>query len=126
MYQSTTGSFMRSYYVLASSGPIATPTALGFIPGDSVDCNLNFVPDSCDIAAGTSLDGNGNGIPDECEQVPGDADGDGTVGIGDFLIVLGSWGPCPKPCPPSCAADFDGDCEVGILDFLIGLGNWTL
>ncbi len=55
---------------------------------------------------------------------PGDADGDGVVGINDFLIVLGNWGQCPNPCPPSCPGDFDGDCEVGINDFLIVLGNW--
>ena len=57
--------------------------------------------------------------------IPGDADGDGDVDIDDFLTVLGTWGPCPLPCPPSCAADFDGDCEVGIEDFLIVLGDWT-
>ena len=56
---------------------------------------------------------------------PGDIDGAGVVGILDFLELLAAWGPCPGPCPPSCAADFDGDCEVGILDFLIMLGNWS-
>jgi hypothetical protein len=55
---------------------------------------------------------------------PADVDGDGMVGINDFLIVLGSWGPCPDPCPPSCAADVDDDCTVGITDFLIVLGAW--
>ena len=55
---------------------------------------------------------------------PGDANGDGIVGIEDFLIVLGSWGDCPRPCPPYCPADFDEDCEVGINDFLIVIGNW--
>ncbi len=55
---------------------------------------------------------------------PADIDGDGVVGITDFLTVLGSWGPCPDPCPPSCAADIDGDCTVGITDFLIVLGAW--
>ena len=53
-----------------------------------------------------------------------DLDGDGSVGITDFLILLGSWGPCDEPCPPSCPADIDGDCNVGIMDFLILLGNW--
>ncbi|UCC31381.1 MAG: hypothetical protein JSU86_03715, partial [Phycisphaerales bacterium] len=33
----------------------------------SEDCNLNVVPDSCDIAEGTSSDINGSGVPDECE-----------------------------------------------------------
>ncbi len=58
--------------------------------------------------------------------VPGDADGDGIVGINDFLLVIGNWGPCPLPCPPTCQADLTGDCEVGIDDFLLVIGNWTL
>lgn len=55
---------------------------------------------------------------------PGDVDGDGYVGIGDFLMVLGLWGPCPDPCPPGCPCDIDADCAVGIADFLIVIGNW--
>ena len=58
-------------------------------------------------------------------SVPGDLDGDGIVGIIDFLMLLAEWGPCPDPCPPSCAADLDGDCSVGITDFLLLLANWT-
>ena len=54
----------------------------------------------------------------------GDFDGDGIVGISDFLIVLGNWGPCPAPCPP-CMGDADGDCQVGLKDFLVVLGNWS-
>ena len=46
------------------------------------------------------------------------------VGITDFLMLLAVWGPCPDPCPPSCAADLDGDCTVGITDFLMLLANW--
>ncbi len=55
----------------------------------------------------------------------GDLDGDGLVGIKDFLTLLAAWGPCRAPCPPSCPADLDGDCVVGITDFLILLGNWS-
>jgi len=55
----------------------------------------------------------------------GDIDGDGIVGINDFLLLLGAWGPCDMPCPPVCAADLDGDCDVGITDFLTLLANWT-
>ncbi len=51
----------------------------------------------------------------------GDIDGDGMVGIVDFLSLLGAWGPCPAPC----AADLDGDGVVGILDFLDLLAHWS-
>jgi hypothetical protein len=61
----------------------------------------------------------------ECALIPGDLDGDGVVGIIDFLALLAAWGPCPPACPPSCPADLDGDCEVGIVDFLTLLENWT-
>jgi hypothetical protein len=57
--------------------------------------------------------------------VTGDVDGDGVVGILDLLALLGDWGPCSAPCPPSCAADLDDDCTVGILDFLMLLANWS-
>ncbi len=56
--------------------------------------------------------------------VLGDLDGDGTVGIVDFLLLLAAWGPCSDPCPPSCPGDLDGDCVVGIIDFLALLSNW--
>lgn len=49
----------------------------------------------------------------------GDIDNDGTVGIADFLIVLGSWGLVHS------SADLDGDGSVGLGDFLIVLGNWS-
>lgn len=52
-----------------------------------------------------------------------DIDGDGVVGITDFLLLLENWGPCPAP-PTFCAADLDGDGVVGITDFLLLLGNW--
>ncbi len=47
---------------------------------------------------------------------PHDLDGDGTVGIGDFLIVLGDWG--------GCLGDTNGDQTTDILDFLAVIGNW--
>ncbi len=54
--------------------------------------------------------------------MPSDLDGDGIVGMVDFLALLSEWGSC-SDCG-YCAADFDGDCTVGILDMLILLGNW--
>ena len=56
------------------------------------------------------------------DTVPGDLDGDGSVGVKDLLILLGSWGPCDN-CN-DCIADLDDDCTVGVADLLILLGNW--
>lgn len=55
-------------------------------------------------------------------NVPGDLDGDGTVGASDLLILLVSWGPCAN-CD-ACNADLDGNCTVGASDLLILLSNW--
>ncbi len=48
---------------------------------------------------------------------PADFDGDGVIGITDFLFLLAAWG--------GPDADLDGDCSVGILDLLNLLANWT-
>ena len=56
--------------------------------------------------------------------ISADLDGDGTVGIVDFLMLLAAWGPCEQPCPPTCLGDIDGDCTVGITDMLTLLANW--
>ena len=50
-----------------------------------------------------------------------DIDGDGSVGVTDFLALLAAWGPCPDPCP----ADIDGDGTVGFSDFLLLLAQWS-
>ncbi len=57
------------------------------------------------------------------KNLPGDVDGDCTVGIVDFLLLLADWGPCGV-CA-DCPADMDGDCTVGINDFLALLSNWS-
>ena len=57
------------------------------------DCNLNGVPDACDIANGTSDDANGNGIPDECDSnCSGDVDGDGDTDVDDVLTIINGFG----------------------------------
>ncbi|MEE9129588.1 MAG: integrin alpha [Phycisphaerales bacterium] len=54
--------------------------------------------------------------------IPGDLDGDGSVGASDLLILLVNWGPCAD-CD-DCPADLDDDCSVGAADLLILLVNW--
>ena len=61
---------------------------------------------------------------DDVVSVLGDIDGDGIVGISDFLALLAAWGPCPAP-PLECPADLDNDGYVRITDFLLLLANWT-
>jgi hypothetical protein len=47
---------------------------------------------------------------------PADLDGDGLVGINDFLFVLGEWG--------GPGGDVNGDGDTDILDLLAVLGQW--
>jgi hypothetical protein len=56
----------------------------GFFDGDELDAGSDPAdPDS---------------TPDTV--LVGDIDGDGVVGVNDFLELLAAWGPCPDPCPP--------------------------
>jgi hypothetical protein len=58
-------------------------------------------------------------INQSCAACPWDLDGNGTVSILDFLVVLAAWGP-----NPGHPADFNGDGTVGVNDFLEMLANW--
>jgi uncharacterized membrane protein len=92
--------------------------------GGSTDCNMNNVPDECDVAGGAP-DCNTNGRPDTCDR-PGDANGDGLLSLADvsFLSVCIT-GPCASgSCAPplyasSCCSmvDFDNDGDVDTRDF---------
>jgi hypothetical protein len=53
----------------------------------------------------------------------GDIDGDGVVGVVDFLFILADWGGCEESC---CLSDLDLDGDVGVTDFLLVLANWTV
>jgi len=86
--------------------------------GGLSDCNGSGTLDLCDTAGGTSWDVNGNGIPDDCECLA-DLDGDGAVGVTDFLALLAAWGP-----NPGHQADLNGDGAVAVTDFLLLLGDW--
>ena len=56
------------------------------------------------------------GGPKKC---PWDLDGNSSVGAGDLLALLASWGPCE-----GCPADFDDNGAVGASDLLALLANW--
>jgi hypothetical protein len=113
----------RSWMALGSQLQfLANNDALG--PVETFGFSGNWMIRAGDDPDAWSNDVNGNALPDECELI-GDLDGDGMVGVLDFLILLSEWGPCPEPCPPFCAADLDNDCNVGVLDFLTLLTNWS-
>ncbi len=57
-----------------------------------------------------------NAAPIDC---PEDLDGDGNVGTGDLILLLGAWGTDPGGPP-----DFDGDGNVGTSDLIELLGSW--
>jgi hypothetical protein len=87
------------------------------------DVAARSVPGGYEVWVGTASEG--VAVLGFQSGIPGDADGDGVVGINDVLVVLANWGSCPGACPPACLGDVDEDCEVGIQDFLTVLANWS-
>lgn len=55
--------------VFASGSGLNNPGFLALADPLGRDCNLNRVPDECDISAGVSQDINRDGVPDECAPV---------------------------------------------------------
>ncbi len=86
-----------------------------------------FCENDPDHIEGPWTDLGGNEFLDECPlPIPGDLDGDGSVGVQDLLLLLGAWGSCDD-CTPGksmCFGDLDGDCTVGVADLLMLLANW--
>ncbi|NOT02699.1 MAG: hypothetical protein HOP29_19005, partial [Phycisphaerales bacterium] len=85
-----------------------------FTTGD--DCNLNLIPDACDIASDFSRDGDGNRVPDECE--PGGCCFDAAdicvegVEAGDCDLIQGRF----LGRFLTCDSDPDGDTAFGCDD----------
>lgn len=116
------GAFSTQGPLTLDSGGDAVPDGTLTIYGLDPDTPLPAPPAAFAV---DYIDGPAGGGPATIRVVPlGDLDGDGIVGIVDFLNLLAAWGPCAG-CPPSCAADLDGDCAVGINDLLLLLANWT-
>ena len=61
------------------------------------------------------------GVPAPNPIYLGDLDGDGVVGINDFIDLLAAWGACTETC---CLADLNLNGNVGVLDWLLMLVNW--
>ncbi len=80
-------------------------------PADDTGCG---VPVIVDMGA---YEFQGNPFPVQL----GDVDGDGAVGVTDFLDLLGDWGPCSEAC---CLSDLDLNGEVAVTDLLLLLDNW--
>lgn len=59
-------------------------------------------------------------IPPGC---PGDADGDGAVGLGDIAILITNWGRTVPPAPGG--ADLDGSGAIGLGDTAAVIQNWN-
>lgn len=104
----------------------ATPVDVGFFDTNGAAwSNYPFFPSKTVILSDTSgglwvLDTSeavGNGCAGEpCDA---DLDGDGNVGTGDLIVLLGAWGK-----NPGHPADFDGDGTVGTPDLIVMLGAW--
>ncbi len=96
-------------YHLVADSPLIDAADPSFVPDPQhvdLDGDPRLVAAAVDIGA------------DEFRR-PADVDADGTVGITDFLAVLGAWGACS-----GCLEDINDDGLVGIIDFLIILGDW--
>jgi hypothetical protein len=109
----------------------------------SLDCNLNGIPDDCDIADAVSTDCDGNTVPDECDLllgpivdtnangildacevitcVCGDLNLDGRIDIGDFQEFAACFNRrTPDPiCPIDRfpCADLDANGWVSLNDY---------
>lgn len=59
-------------------------------------------------------------FPQQPPACPGDADGDGMVGLSDVATLIGNWG----ASGPGQVGDLDGDGTVGLGDLALVINNW--
>jgi hypothetical protein len=96
----------------------------------NVECVRGALNNHGDIAFEYSLSNGKTGIAvakAPITAIPGDVTGNGEVDVDDLLAVINSWGGCPLPCPPHCAADIapaGGNCAVDVDDLLMVINNW--
>ncbi len=97
-------------FVLGTDSCLADTDEDGFTDG----------ADNCPTEPNDQADTDGDGIGNACEDCPGDIDGDASIGIAEFLAVIGLWG----EVDPGHPLDIDGDGIIGIAEFLFVIGSW--
>jgi DNA-binding beta-propeller fold protein YncE len=108
-FDARNGNFLRTY-IGGNDHGLQFPTGFDFVSGWGLDCNLNFLPDSCDITLGFSDDLDSSAIPDECEV---DCNASGTFDRLD-IIPYGTSLDCNNNLSPdSCDlnAGISADCS---------------
>ena len=90
---------------------------------DLDDLSNNVVPPTplgelCCVDAGDWLIRAYTALSVDC-TCPADLEGDGSVGYGDLLRLLATWGPCAE-----CPGDLDGSGDVGFGDFTMLIAQW--
>ncbi|MCL4742029.1 MAG: hypothetical protein KJZ54_07480 [Phycisphaerales bacterium] len=108
-FDARNGYYMRAF-IVGNDTDIWRPSAFDFMPDAGTDCNLNGVPDPCEIADGRAQDCNANGIPDSCDIASGRSDDANRDGI-------------PDEC--QCLPDFNGDGAVNTIDLFAFLNAWV-
>jgi hypothetical protein len=93
------------------SGTIGQPDASGPLTGGTFSLSGGFWPGAIPL-----------------NNCPSDINGDLQVNVNDLLAVITTWGGCPLPCPPRCAADISppnvGNCQVDVNDLLLVITTW--
>ena len=112
-----TGTYAQYFYKI--EGPATAAGASATIGYQDGDAGFGYLQFSYDLA-GAVTDGT---VLSLVILDPADLNGDGRIGINDFLMLLAMWGRC-NDCG-ICPGDLDGDCNVGILDLLELLSRWS-
>ena len=107
-YDVTARRYVRSF--IRGDASLVSPTGLAFRPASPFDCNLNRLPDTCDVGSGASLDCQPNGVPDECDIADGTSPDDNTNGVPDECDALP---PTPEPGPACEDAKDCGGAHAG-------------
>ena len=120
----------KAVHLLSSDGPAVTTLDATGLGASVVRCVSGEGPQT--ILEGFTITG---GTGTCCYEIGGTdylvgggvrcvyTDGDGVVGVVDFLYILADWGGCEESC---CLSDLDLDGDVGVTDFLLVLANWTV